>query len=97
VLFILQWLDTEASTINTLVCSRVLVFMVLLSVTERKDVKIPDGICIYFSCVLKVCSLRWAHNICNSEPGVVAHTFNPSTWEAEAGIFLSLRPAWPTE
>jgi hypothetical protein len=28
------------------------------------------------------------------EPGVVAHTFNPSTWEAEAGRFLSPRPAW---
>ena len=25
------------------------------------------------------------------------HTFNPSTWEAEAGEFLSLRSAWPTE
>jgi hypothetical protein len=24
---------------------------------------------------------------------VVAHVFNPSTWEAEAGGFLSLRPA----
>jgi hypothetical protein len=30
-------------------------------------------------------------------PGVVAHTFNPSTPEAEAGRFLSLRPAWSTE
>jgi major histocompatibility complex class I len=29
--------------------------------------------------------------------GVVAHAFNPSTWEAEAGEFLSLRPAWSTE
>ena len=28
------------------------------------------------------------------EPGMVAHTFNPSTWEAEAGGFLSSRPAW---
>jgi hypothetical protein len=28
---------------------------------------------------------------------VVAHTFNPSTWEAEAGGFLSSRPAWCTE
>jgi hypothetical protein len=28
---------------------------------------------------------------------VVAHAFNPSTWEAEAGEFLSLRPAWSTE
>jgi hypothetical protein len=24
---------------------------------------------------------------------VVAHAFNPSTWEAETGRFLSLRPA----
>jgi hypothetical protein len=29
--------------------------------------------------------------------GMVAHTFNPSTWEAEAGGFLSSRPAWSTE
>jgi hypothetical protein len=28
---------------------------------------------------------------------VVAHAFNPSTWEAEAGGFLSWRPAWSTE
>jgi hypothetical protein len=28
---------------------------------------------------------------------VVAHTFNPSTWEAEAGRFLSSRPAWFTQ
>jgi hypothetical protein len=32
-----------------------------------------------------------------SQPGVVAHTFNPSTWEAEAGGFLSSRPAWSTK
>jgi hypothetical protein len=32
-----------------------------------------------------------------STPGVVAHAFNPSTWEAEAGGSLSSRPAWPTE
>jgi hypothetical protein len=28
---------------------------------------------------------------------VVAHTFNPSTQEAEAGGFLSSRPAWSTK
>jgi hypothetical protein len=29
--------------------------------------------------------------------GLKAHAFNPSTWEAEAGRFLSSRPAWSTE
>jgi hypothetical protein len=33
----------------------------------------------------------------NIVPGVVAHAFNPSTWEAEAGGFLSSRPAWSTK
>jgi hypothetical protein len=28
---------------------------------------------------------------------VVAHAFNNSTWEAEAGGFLSSRPAWSTQ
>jgi hypothetical protein len=28
---------------------------------------------------------------------MVVHVFNPSTWEAETGEFLSSRPAWPTE
>jgi hypothetical protein len=32
-----------------------------------------------------------------SEPGLVAHVFNPSTREAGAGGFLSLRPAWSTK
>jgi hypothetical protein len=30
-------------------------------------------------------------------PGVVAHAFNPSTLEAEAGGFLSSRLAWSTK
>jgi hypothetical protein len=30
-------------------------------------------------------------------PSVVVHAFNPSTQEAEAGGFLSSRPAWSTE
>jgi hypothetical protein len=34
-------------------------------------------------------------NLC--EPAVGALAFNPSTREAEAGRFLSLRPAWSTK
>ena len=30
-------------------------------------------------------------------PSVVVHAFNPSTPEAGAGRFLSLRPAWSTK
>ena len=33
----------------------------------------------------------------SSGRAMVAHAFNPSTWEAEAGGFLSSRPAWSTE
>ena len=28
---------------------------------------------------------------------MVVHTFNPITWKAEAGRFLSSRPAWSTK
>jgi hypothetical protein len=41
-----------------------------------------------FSFLLKIFIVSWA---------VVTHAFNPSTWEAEAGGFLSLRPAWSTK
>ena len=44
----------------------------------------------------KVC-LRCLLKVLILEPGVVAHAFNPSTWEAEAGGFQSLRPAWSTD
>jgi hypothetical protein len=35
--------------------------------------------------------LKRKHNSCRA---VVAHAFNPSTWVAEGGGFLSLRPGW---
>ena len=28
---------------------------------------------------------------------VIVHALNPNTWEAWAGVFLSLKPAWSTE
>ena len=37
------------------------------------------------------------HLIKKLKSGVVVHAFNPSNWEAEAGGFLSSRPAWSTE
>jgi hypothetical protein len=44
---------------------------------------------------------RKGENCClkraKGEPDVVAHTFYPSTGEAEAGRFLSSRPAWSTK
>jgi hypothetical protein len=36
------------------------------------------------------------NNLLEKSRVVVAHAFNPSTWEAEAGGFLSSRPAWST-
>jgi hypothetical protein len=35
--------------------------------------------------------------IVSKKTDMVALTFNSSTWEAEAGGSLSLRPAWSTE
>ena len=37
------------------------------------------------------------HGFKKKSLAVVAHTYNPSTWEAEAGGLLSSRTAWSTE
>jgi hypothetical protein len=46
-------------------------------------------------------SLKYSHGITENKSfflsGVVAHTFNPSTQEAEASGFLSLWPSWSTK
>jgi hypothetical protein len=44
--------------------------------------------CNLLECLIKKCSLSQA---------VVVHAFNPSILEAEAGGFLSSRPAWSTK
>jgi hypothetical protein len=41
--------------------------------------------------------IRQVFNSKDPSQAVVAHNFNPSTWEAEAGRFLSSRSAWSTE
>jgi hypothetical protein len=41
--------------------------------------------------------LLWEDKSTECSRAVVAHAFNPSTWQAEAGRFLSSRPAWSTK
>jgi hypothetical protein len=49
------------------------------------------GVYVCVHVTAKVKRKYWA------SPAVVVHAFNPSTWEAEAGRFLSSRTAWSTE
>jgi hypothetical protein len=45
-----------------------------------------------WSRITEISGLRNGHQEQQQGLGVVMHTFNPSTWEAEAGRFLSSRP-----
>jgi hypothetical protein len=47
--------------------------------------------CFYLFFHVRITYISFVKNA--SLPGVVAHTLNPSTWEAEAGGFLSSGPA----
>ena len=49
------------------------------------------GVYVWYVCVVYMCM-----GVCLGQV-VVAHTFNPSTGEAEAGGFLSSRLAWSTK
>jgi hypothetical protein len=51
---------------------------------------------IFDYCLLKQTTANQNENK-KFKPGVVAHAFNSSTREAEAGGFLSSRPAWSTK
>jgi hypothetical protein len=52
---------------------------------------------LYTVMFILMCALWGEQERKKSSWAVVAHTFNPSTWEAEAGGFLSSRPAWSTK
>jgi hypothetical protein len=54
----------------------------------------PEWAIVVSGCTGLHCKLFIKLRFCQ---GVVVHTFNPSTQEAEAGGSLSLRPAWSTE
>jgi hypothetical protein len=47
--------------------------------------------------VLKILEKLKEGNVYYQNVFYLAHTFNPSTREAEAGRFLSSRPAWSTQ
>jgi hypothetical protein len=44
-----------------------------------------------------ITTYRYNDKIVEIGRAVVTHACKPSTWEAEAGGFLSSRPAWSTE
>jgi hypothetical protein len=67
--------------------------------TGKTFIHIKVYICVYVCvCVcVCVCMYTFVFKDLVSLWAVVAHTFNPSPWEAEAGGFLSSIPAWSTE
>jgi hypothetical protein len=74
----------------------ILVLMVMWQVLYSPSLLLRCEVTDLFSAKrwIAIDSLRLRNKM---EPGMVAHAFNPSTWEAEASRFLSSRPAWSTE
>jgi hypothetical protein len=86
-------LDTEAK--KDLGAAGQLAMWEVILVTQSPPFLVHSPSEYYFCLFLRQClshsidqAARWA---------VVAHAFNPSTWEAEASGFLSSRPAWSTK
>ena len=77
-----------------LILLMVLVTLYLFPVMSRFDMKLSKLCTLAF-----VISIRYWYITAALIAGlaVVVHAFNPSTWEAEAGGFLSSRPAWSTK
>jgi hypothetical protein len=58
------------------------------------NIKLIDDLKQLKKLLVKLYNISDKKMICQA---VVAHAFDPSTWEAEAGGFLSSRPAWSTK
>jgi hypothetical protein len=63
---------------------------------ETKEYSARLHVTSYFGAIL-TSVVRYGLYVLLHTATVVAYAFNPSTWEAEAGGFLSSRPAWSTE
>ena len=72
------------------------VLSILILILKHTD-KIGPSDCIssIFGLILR--RLTHVYKEEKDKADVVAHKFDPSTWEAEAGGFLSSRPAWSTK
>jgi hypothetical protein len=82
-------------------------FMAMATIISKETLWDCTEVC--HSCTKTLASCKKRESMLSSDKGkcgrikvtsgqaVVAHTFNPSPWEAEAGGFLSSRPAWSTK
>jgi hypothetical protein len=74
-----------------------------LSITSAPWEPMPSSVFLWglYSCACELTHVKNNKNKSFLKVGaswaVVAHTFNPSMWEAEAIGFLSSRPTWSTE
>ena len=75
---------------NLTVCAMVLMGMHAQTHNKYRNIKEANMATLDS---MRLCQIKEAKGM----PGAVAHAFNPSTWEAGAGGFLSSRPAWSTE
>jgi hypothetical protein len=88
-----QWIETDKST-------KILHLPLSLFPREERigDFSNKVNLCFGTDFVGPWCSLyTGVYKKSSISQAVVAHAFNPSTWEAEVGEFLSSRSAWSTE
>jgi hypothetical protein len=74
-------------------------FTTAFLVSEQREIRVSD-VLVYASGQLTPSNLKEDcafYCMKSYNQVVITHAFNPSTQEAEAGGFLSSRPAWSTE